>query len=51
MIVGNMVVTPIRAPKLVLRSGKNDPVDSVSKPEDEIEEIVGDEGGGRNSVA
>lgn len=51
MMVGNNVITPIKAPKLVLRSGKNDPVDTVSKSDDEMEEIVGDVVAGRNSVA
>lgn len=45
-----VVATPIRVPKVVLRSWKKDPVDSVSRSEDEIEEIVGDESGGRSSI-
>ena len=34
---------------MVLRSWKKDPVDSVSRSEDEIDETVGDESGGSNS--
>lgn len=51
VMVGKVVATPIRVPKLVLRSWKKDPVDSVSRSEEEIEDIVGDESGGSNSIA
>lgn len=43
------MVTPIRVPRVVLRSWKKEPVDSVSRSEEETEDMDGDVGGGRNS--
>ncbi|PWA95455.1 hypothetical protein CTI12_AA050620 [Artemisia annua] len=43
--------TPMRVPRVVLRSWKKDPVDSVSRSEEEIDEIVGDDSGGSNSTS
>lgn len=44
-------LTPISVPNVVLLSWKNDPVDSVSRSEEEMEEMEGDDGGGTKSVA
>lgn len=44
-------LTPISVPNVVLLSWKNDPVDSVSRSEEEMEEMEGEEGGGTKSLA
>ncbi|KAJ6340416.1 hypothetical protein OIU77_008219, partial [Salix suchowensis] len=43
VMAGN--VTPIRVPNVVLLSWKKEPVD-LSRSEDEMEELVGEDGGG-----
>lgn len=37
-------LNPISVPSVMLLSWKNDPVDSVSRSEEETEEIVGEDG-------
>lgn len=44
--MGGNVVTPMRVPRDVDRSWKNEPVDSVSRSEEDGEELVGEMGGG-----
>lgn len=43
-------VTPIRVPNVVLLSWKKEPVDSVSRSEEDMEELVGEDGGGSISL-
>lgn len=47
--MGGKAETPMRVPREVDRSGKNEPVDSVSRSEEEGEEMVGEMGGGWSS--
>lgn len=48
-MMGGKVETPMRVPREVERSGKKEPVDSVSRSEEEGEEMVGEMGGGWSS--
>lgn len=47
--MGGKAETPINVPRDVERSWKKEPVDSVSRSEEEGEDMLGEMGGGRNS--
>lgn len=43
-MVAAVKLSPIRVPSVMLLSWKKDPVDSVSRSEEETEEMVGEDG-------